>query len=264
MNPKAICISFEGGEGVGKSTQIRLLAHRLTLAGYEVCCLREPGGTSVGEQIRAILLNNANSTMTPITELLLYEAARAQLVAELIKPALAEGKVVLIDRFTDSTLAYQAFARGLNRDLVDAANAIGSSGLVPTRTILLDKDVELGLKKARKDGADRLEAESNEFHVRVHEGFKSLAEQYPERITVVPCRERKPETHEAVFAAVADLFNEQASQPFEITKDLLRQIKEDKRVAEVEQRDGAGVPLFVPKSGTPAPSLCPTRVAEGM
>jgi len=234
MKPQsAICISFEGGEGVGKSTQVRLLAHRLTLAGYEVCCLREPGGTAVGEQIRAILLSNDNSSMTPITELLLYEAARAQLVTEVIKPALAQGKVVLIDRFTDSTLAYQAFARGLDKNLVDTANAIGSGGLVPTRTLLLDKDVAKGLEKARKDGADRLEAEGHEFHERVHDGFKYLAEQYPERIRIVPCRERKAETHQVVFAAVSDLFNEKASEPFEITKELLIKIKEDKREQEL-------------------------------
>ena len=224
----SICISFEGGEGVGKSTQIRLLADRLARAGYEVCCLREPGGTGVGEQIRAILLDNANTSMAPITELLLYEAARAQLVAEVIKPALAAGKVVLIDRFTDSTLAYQAFARGLDRNLVNTANIIGSSALVPTRTILLDKDVDEGLEKATQEGADRLEAEGREFHERVHEGFKYLAEQHPERIVIVPCQEQKEDTHEGVFAAVADLFNEQAAAPYEITEELLLRIKEQK------------------------------------
>jgi len=223
-----ICISFEGGEGVGKSTQIRLLAQRLTRAGYEVCCLREPGGTSIGEQIRSILLDSANSSLTPISELLLYEAARAQLVTEIIEPALAAGKVVLIDRFTDSTLAYQAYARGIDKELVDSANNIGSRALVPTRTILLDKDVDAGLEQATQFGADRMEAEGREFHERVHEGFKQLLEQYPERIIVVPCQERKEDTHEGVFAAVADLFNEQASEPFGISEELLLKIKEEK------------------------------------
>jgi len=225
---KPILITFEGGEGVGKSTQIRLLADRLTKAGYEVCCLRDPGDTAIGEQIRAILLDRANTDMSPYTELLLYEAARAQLVAELIKPALAAGKVVLVDRFTDSTLAYQAFARGLDRALVNTANVIGAIALVPTRTILLDKDVEAGLMKATENGADRMEAVGQEFHERVYAGFKELAKTYPERIVTVPCQERKEDTHELVFAAVADLFVEQAAQPYEITEELLQRIKSSK------------------------------------
>lgn len=219
-------ISFEGGEGVGKSTQIRLLADRLTRAGYEVCCLREPGSTGIGEQIRSILLDNANSSMTALAELLLYEAARAQLVKEIIKPALAEGQVVLIDRFTDSTLAYQAYARGLDKNLVASANAIGSAALEPTRTILLSKNVAEGLRKAIEDGADRLEAEGQAFHERVHAGFMQLAAEFPERITVVSCQEQKADTHALIFAAVADLFSEQAALPYEITPELLQRLKE--------------------------------------
>lgn len=225
---KPLFISFEGGEGVGKSTQIRLLADRLTQAGYEVYCLREPGGTSVGEQIRSILLDCANANMAPIAELLLYEAARAQLVTEVIKPALAAGKVVLVDRFTDSTLAYQAFARGLDKELVNTSNIIGSCALVPTRTVLLDKDVDEGLKKAIEGGADRMEAEGREFHERVHEGFEYLAHRHDQRIVTVACQERKEDTHELVFAAVADLFNEQAARPYEISSELLQKIKEQK------------------------------------
>ena len=224
----AVFISFEGGEGVGKSTQIRLLADRLIRAGYEVCCLREPGGTGVGEQIRAILLDCSNTAMAPIAELLLYEAARAQLVAEVIKPALNAGKVVLVDRFTDSSMAYQAYARGLDKNLVATANTIGSGALVPTRTILLDQDVEAGLIKARDDGADRLEAEGQEFHEQVHKGFKQLAEESPERICIVPLQESKADTHELIFAMVADLFNAQAAEPYEITEELLLRIKEQR------------------------------------
>ncbi len=222
-------ITFEGGEGVGKSTQIRLLAHRLTQAGYEVCCLREPGGTGIGEQIRRILLDRAHCNMAPVAELLLYEAARAQLVAEAIRPALDAGKVVLVDRFIDSTTAYQSFARGLERELVDTANALGAGNLVPTRTLVLEQDVDHGLMKAIEDGADRLEAEGREFHARVHEGFRQLAEQYPERIVTVPCQERKEDTHELVFAAVSDLFSARAAEPFNITEQLLRQIKDEQR-----------------------------------
>ena len=218
-------ISFEGGEGAGKTTQIRLLAARLKMAGYVVCCLREPGGTDIGEQIRQILLNPANISMAPLAELMLYQAARAQLIAEVICPALDEGKVVLVDRFFDSTTAYQAYARGIDRDIVDAANAIGTDGLVPSRTILLTQDVNIGLQKATQEGADRLEAEGQEFHAKVHDGFADLARSYSDRIVVVPCQEKKGDTHELIFAAVADLFNKKAAEPFEVTEQLLQETK---------------------------------------
>lgn len=221
-------ISFEGGEGVGKSTQIRLLADRLTKAGYKVCCLREPGGTSIGEQIRTILLSRGNIAMAPVAELLLYEAARAQLVDEVIRPALERGEVVLVDRFFDSTTAYQSYARGLERGLVDEANKLGSEGLAPTRTILLDKDVDTGLEEATQDGADRLEAEGLAFHAKVHEGFAKIAQQHPERITTVVCQEHKEDTHELVFAAVSDLFNERAAEPYAVTEEFLQSIKDTK------------------------------------
>ncbi|MDR1358580.1 MAG: dTMP kinase [Coriobacteriales bacterium] len=225
---RAVLISFEGGEGVGKSTQIRLLAARLVQAGYEVCCLREPGGTAIGEQIRHILLDTANTGMAPTTELLLYEAARAQLVHEIIRPALDAGKVVLVDRFTDSTLAYQAFARGLDAELVKTANALGSEGLTPVRTVLLDQDMETGLEKATQEGADRLEAEGRAFHQKVHDGFEQLLRENPGRMVRVACQESKIDTHALVFAAVADLFNEQAGQPFAITEQMLQDIKDTK------------------------------------
>ena len=225
---KPLFISFEGGEGVGKSTQIRLLSARLKQAGYEVCCVREPGGTAIGEQIRSILLNTANTSMASIAELLLYEAARAQIIEEVIRPALDAGKIVLVDRYTDSTIAYQAYARGLKEELVATANAIGSGGLVPIKTILLENDVDTGLSKATEEGADRLELEGLAFHEQVHQGFARLAEQNPERIARVRCQERKEDTHELVFAAVASLFNERAAAPFNITEKLLRDIKENK------------------------------------
>lgn len=221
-------ITFEGGEGVGKTTQIRLLANRLENAGYTVCCLREPGGTAIGEQIREVLLDRANTAMAPVAELLLYEAARAQLVEEVIRPALERGEVVLIDRFYDSSTAYQAYARGLGRELVDKANEIGSNGLTPTRTILLTKDVDEGLRDATKEGADRLELEGHEFHEKVHRAFDELAQLYPERIVKVACETLKADTHNAVFAAVADMFNEAAAAPYEITGVLLDKIKESK------------------------------------
>lgn len=191
-------------------------------------CLREPGGTAIGEQIRQILLDRNNTAMAPLAELLLYEAARAQLVDEVIKPALARGEVVLVDRFFDSTTAYQAFARGLDQELVLEANTIGTAGLVPVKTILLSKDVDQGLEEATQEGADRLEAEGHDFHAKVHEGFAQLAQLYPQRIVTVECQEKKEDTHEYVFAAVAHLFNDEATKPFVITEELLQHIKNGK------------------------------------
>jgi dTMP kinase len=229
---RAPFITFEGGDGVGKSTQIRLLQARLEAAGYEVLCLREPGGTGVGEQIRAILLDPANDALQPLSELLLYEAARAQLVQEVIVPALAAGTVVLCDRYYDSTFAYQVSARGLDVSLVEAANQIGSDGLTPTRTILLEQDVSKGLEKAAEKGADRLEAEGLAFHQKVHDGFAQLARAYPKRIRCVPCCEEKSGTAAAVFEQVKDLFpwaaTEEALAGFQITDELLQTIKDSK------------------------------------
>jgi len=227
-NKRGLFITFEGGEGVGKSTQIRLFAKRLEASGYEVVLLREPGGTPLGEKIRALLLDPGNTELDTTSELLLYEAARAQLVEDCIVPALEKGKTVLCDRYTDSSLAYQGAARGLGIELVRHANTIGSKGLVPDRTILLTGDVAVSLKKAAKKGADRLESEGAEFHTRVHETFDALAAAEPERIRVVRGQSTKPETAEYVFNALRDLFPRAAEQPFEITPELLLRVKEEK------------------------------------
>jgi dTMP kinase len=219
-------ITFEGGEGVGKSTQLKLLAARLEAAGYELTCLREPGGTAIGEAIRAILLDCANSAMSPHAELLLYEAARAQLVTELIEPALARGITVLCDRFTDSTFAYQGVARGLGIELVREANHLGSKGLVPNRTLVLLHDPHEALLRATSDeGADRLEAEGMDFHLKVLEGFALCAEAAPERVRCVVSRVEKAETAHAVFAELADLFP-RAAHDFEISEELINRVRE--------------------------------------
>ena len=222
-------ITFEGGEGVGKSTQIRLLAARLEAGGYTIKVVRDPGGTAIGEKIRAILLNPAHTELDPMSELLLYEAARAQLVAEHICPALEEGIVVLCDRFTDSTWAYQGIARALGSDVIQRANAIGSKGLTPDRTIVLTRDVELALKRASKDGADRLEAEGIDFHTRVHGAFTALAASEPNRVRLVENQSTKAATAEFVFNELRDLFPEAAAIPFDITPELLQQIKKEKQ-----------------------------------
>lgn len=185
MSARGVFVTFEGGEGSGKSTQIKRVARHLETAGVAVRVLREPGGTTVGERIRAILLDPASAGMDAHTELLLYEAARAQLVAEVVEPALASGEAILCDRFFDSTTAYQGYGRGLDLDEIDALNHAATVGLVPHRTVLLDVEPSTGLGRATRGGADRLESEDLAFHERVRAGFLEIARAEPERFRVV-------------------------------------------------------------------------------
>jgi len=182
-------ISFEGSEGSGKSTQINLLATRLKAAGREVVVTREPGGTALGEEIRHLLKHaQSGQGMCPETELLLFAASRAQLVREVITPALREGKVVLSDRFLDSTTVYQGVARKLAADAVADINNFAVGGLLPTLTIVLDMPAEAGLGRARQRTAelpDRMEQESLDFYQRVRDGYLALAKKFPERFVVV-------------------------------------------------------------------------------
>lgn len=185
-NSRGLFITFEGVEGSGKSTQIELLQRYLRESGYDVEVLREPGGTGIGEAIRAILLDPTNSAMAPITELLLYEAARSQLVAERVKPALDAGRLVLCDRFYDSTTAYQGAGRGFSLDLLQMLNSTAASGLVPDVTFVLDFPVEAGLERAANHkAADRLEREEVAFHERVRLGYLQLAKEEPARVKVI-------------------------------------------------------------------------------
>lgn len=202
-------ISFEGGEGAGKSTHIRFLAHTLEQEGYEVLCLREPGGTRIGEKLRDLVLDTAHGEMADQTELFVYEAARAQIVAQVIKPALERGAVVLCDRFYDSTVAYQVYGRGLDKEFVMQANAFACQGIKPRRTILLScgASAKEGLDRAtHRVGADRLEQAGEDFHSRVNDAFFELAQAEPERIRVVVSSEEKPQTARAVFAELTDIF----------------------------------------------------------
>ncbi len=176
-------ITFEGPEGGGKSTQILLLAERLRRQGYGVVLTREPGGTAIGDQIRDVLHDTANTAMSPTAELLLYSASRAQHVAEVIRPALAAGQVVLCDRFADSSMAYQGFGRGLDRAMLAALTAIATGGLTPDLTLLLDLDVEHGLARRAERGEEmnRLDLEAVGFHQRVRAGYHALAAAEPAR-----------------------------------------------------------------------------------
>ncbi|MDH4139818.1 MAG: dTMP kinase, partial [Coriobacteriia bacterium] len=172
---RGVFITLEGGEGTGKSTQLRMLAEELDSAGFSVLVLREPGGTEVGEVVRKVLLDPVNDGLDARSELLLYEASRAQLVAKVIGPALASGRVVLCDRFYDSTTAYQGYGRELGLDDVRQLNEFATGVLTPDLTIVLDLDPAEGLTRATYAGTDRLEAEEAEFHVRVRKGFLAIA-----------------------------------------------------------------------------------------
>lgn len=188
-------ITFEGGEGSGKTTQLKALLAYLRSRGMDAVPTRDPGGTTIGNQVRELLLDGENVRMSPLAELLLYEASRVQLVREVVRPALTAGRTVLCDRFTDSTVAYQGYGRGLDLDLVERLNAVATDGLRPDLTFLLDLDPTVGL--ARVSGRlaqpcqrrDRLEEEVLEFHQRVRAGYRTLAAREPERVVVLDAAE---------------------------------------------------------------------------
>jgi dTMP kinase len=202
MGMRGVFITIEGGEGVGKSTQARRLVERLRGAGATVTQTREPGGTPVGDRIRALLLDPL-AQMSPSTELLLYEASRAEITAVVIEPALARGDVVVCDRFYDSTTAYQAYGRGLDVDLICALNATATGGLRPDVTVYLALAAEEALPRATHGGADRIEAESLAFHAKVVEGFEQIAAAEPERVLRVDASGESEDVAARVWAAVS-------------------------------------------------------------
>jgi dTMP kinase len=180
-------ITFEGPEGSGKTSQIPQLAEFLTEQGYSVVCTREPGGTDIGTQVREILMRMENTSMHPRTEILLFLAARAQLVEESIRPLIAQGKVVLCDRYADSTLAYQGYGHGLDLGLLRQFLNFATGRLWPDLTLLLDIDPEEGLRRRKRSGGEwnRLDAYALAFHQRVREGYLALANLDPQRWVVI-------------------------------------------------------------------------------
>lgn len=216
---RGIFITFEGGEGSGKSTHIAFLAHALRLQKRDVVCTFDPGGTPMAQKIRNVLLDPADEAITPDCELLMFEAARAQLVDSKIRPALERGAIVLCDRFCDSTIAYQVYGRGLDEDFVDRANRFACKGIVPDRTVLMDtmQSEETGLTRAAHDvGPDRMESAGLDFHARVNTAFRRLAHDDPARIRTVSSMKSKPETARSVFVAVADVLGWNPSRlPFD-------------------------------------------------
>jgi len=189
-------ITFEGSEGCGKSTQSKLLYGYLKRKGKRVIYLREPGGTRIGEKIRKILLDPKNH-ITPICETSLYMAARAQLVDEIIKPALLKGKIVICDRFLDSTLAYQGYGLGISVDFIKSVGKFVTCGIKPDLTILLDLPVKKGLKH-RELQKDRIEKRSLKYHQRVRKGYLKLASLEPERIKIVKVDKDKTVTQQKI------------------------------------------------------------------
>ena len=189
---KGYFLSVEGGDGSGKSTQIKNIKEYLTERGQEVILTREPGGTPVAEKIRELILDPANKALTGRAEMLLYAASRAQHVEEKILPALAEGKTVLSDRFTDSSIAYQGYGRELG-DAVRVINEYAVCGCMPDVTFLMELDPSIGKSRIRADVQDRLELEKIDFHNRVFEGYKEIAKLYDDRFACIDASRGKEE-----------------------------------------------------------------------
>lgn len=202
-------ITLEGPEGSGKSSQLPDLAEFLRGQGWDVLTTREPGGTPIGDQIRQILMRLDNQELHPRTEILLFLASRAQLVEQVIKPALREGKLVLSDRFGDSTLAYQGYGHGIDLATLRAMLAFATDNLKPDLTLLLDVDVEIGLQRKRKeDEWNRLDAYELAFHQRVREGYHELCRQEPERWRVIDAMQPKNAVQLALRQAVMQFLQE--------------------------------------------------------
>lgn len=197
-------ITFEGSEGSGKSTQSHLLYEYLKKRGYKVIYLREPGGTPISEKIRGILLDAKNSSMSGACEMLLYMASRAQLTSEVIKPSLKKGRIVICDRFLDSTVAYQGFGLGIDTDFIKSVGNFATAGIKPALTIFLDLAVEEGLKH-RESSEDRIEKRPFLYHLRVRQGYLKLAEEEPARIKIVKVEEDKVATQDKIRELVLKL-----------------------------------------------------------
>jgi len=207
---KGYFVTFEGGEGSGKSTAIKTVSKALSEQGVDYILTREPGGTPISEEIRNVILNKKNTAMDPRTEALLYAASRRQHVVEKILPAMAKGQLVLCDRYLDSSLAYQGGARGLGIDNVLNVNMYATEGLMPNLTILFDIDPELGLKRINSNAGrevNRLDLERLEFHKTVRKGFQELVSRFPERFLVIDASKSQEEVARIALEAILRLMN---------------------------------------------------------
>lgn len=220
----ALFITFEGVEGSGKTTQIERLKKYLARKGISCVVTREPGGCSISEKIRKILLDPDHHDMDPLTELFLYEAARAQHVKELIKPLLKRGTLVLCDRFSDASLAYQGYGRRIDLKLVGRLNRLATQGIMPDVTFLLDCPSTVGLKRAvqrnqrmKKANQDRFEREALQFHQRVRRGYLALAMEEPRRVKVIDTRQGEEKVSEEIRRTIDKLIDGTSSSRFQVS-----------------------------------------------
>ncbi|MDA0207697.1 MAG: dTMP kinase [Acidobacteria bacterium] len=208
MASRGLFLTLEGVDGCGKTTQLELLISRLQATGRDPVRVQEPGGTRIGLEIRRILLDKANTDLDPTAELLLYFASRAQNIAEAIRPALARGQVVVADRFTDATMAYQGYGRGMGADVVRKIEAIACGGLRPDLTLWLDIDPEVGVNRAlernpsAKTDETRMEQEGREFYQRVYQGYQEIAEAEPERVARIDASGTIEQVADLIWAKV--------------------------------------------------------------
>ena len=199
-------ITIEGTDGAGKSTQIAMLVEFLKNKGIECVVTREPGGTKIGEKLREIVLDPENGEMTYVTEAMLYAASRAQHVEEKIIPALKEGKFVICDRFLDSSLVYQGYARGLETEMIEKINGYALCGIKPDITLFFDIHPEVGItRKKNMHDLDRIEQEKADFHQKVYNGYKTLAQKYPERIKSINAEKTIEEVHKQVVEEITKI-----------------------------------------------------------
>jgi len=201
----SLFITFEGGEGSGKSYQAKALFRRLSKLAIPVLLTHEPGGTRFGERLGRWIKRVQEDRISPLTELMLFNACRAQLVAEVIRPALAGGKVVISDRYDDSTTVYQGYGRGLELDMVRAANSIATQGLKPDLTILLDIAAGEGLARKKGREQDRFESETKAFHIKIREGYLKLASEEPGRWLVIDATQDKDRIAAIIWQRVRQL-----------------------------------------------------------
>lgn len=196
-------LTLEGGEGGGKSTQIVRLREKLETAGYDVIVLREPGGTVISEQIRDVVLSAKNTGIAYTTEVLLFQAARAQIYREIVLPSLQAGKVVVMDRSRDSSVVYQGVVRGFGRELIDQLNDISTKNTLPNLTLLLDLPVEVGLqRRAESNKQDRLDMEGEEFHHKVRQAYLDLAQSDPQRWVTIDAAKSLEEVEQEIWKQV--------------------------------------------------------------
>ena len=204
----SLFITFEGGEGSGKSVQSRALFRRLSQLAIPVILTHEPGGTSLGKKLGRWLKWAQNTDISPLTELLLFNASRAQLVTKVIQPSLKGRKVVICDRYADSTTAYQSYGRGLDLEMVKAINNAATQGIKPNLTVLLDISVEKGLARKKAKRQDRFERENIAFHQRVREGYLKLVASEPERWLVIDASQSKRKIADIIWQKVSQLLSE--------------------------------------------------------